>query len=184
MKNSLTMLLVAQGVPMLLMGDECGRTQLGNNNAYCHDSPLTWFDWNLFSENAELFRFCRLMIRFRKEQPILRSPSHDGPHAPTTVWHGTRAYQADWSGTSRVLAFQRSQTVASKFESIYVAMNMHWENLDFELPILAGQMPWHVVANTSMPAPEDIWEPGNEPTLADQTHFKVAGRSIVVLIAK
>ena len=169
---------------MLLMGDECGRTQLGNNNAYCHDSPLTWFDWDLLSANSELFRFCRLLIRVRKEQPLLRSPLHDGPRSPATIWHGTRAYQADWSGTSRVLAFQRSQTVGTKLESIYVAMNMHWESLDFELPNLPPEMRWHAVANTGMSAPDDIWESGSEPPLADQASLTVGGRSIVVLIAK
>ena len=109
---------------------------------------------------------------------------HDGPSAPATVWHGTRAYQADWSGTSRVLAFQRSQSVESKLESIYVAMNMHWESLDFELPTPPQNMRWHVVANTAASAPEDIWESGSEPPIANQASLTVGGRSIVVLIAK
>jgi glycogen operon protein len=183
-KNAICMLLVSQGVPMLLMGDECGHTQQGNNNAYCHDNSLTWFDWEQVKSNADLYRFCRLMIKFRREQPALRSPLHGGPEAPELVWHGTRAHRADWSATSRVMAFQRSQMSADKLESIYVAMNMHWESLEFELPSPPSGFEWHVVVNTGMPSPEDIWETGREPRLADQRAVMVGGRSIVVLLAK
>jgi isoamylase len=184
MKNALAMLFLAQGVPMLLMGDECGRTQLGTNNAYCHDGPLTWFDWGLLHANADLFRFCRLLIRFRRERPMLRSPLHDGAGAPNLIWHGTQAHSPDWSGTSRVLAWQRTQTSGSKHESIYVAMNMYWETLDFELPIPPAGMQWHIAVNTALPSPEDICEPGNEPSLDERDRLSVGGRSTVVLIAK
>ena len=68
-KNALAMLLLSQGVPMLLMGDEVGRTQQGNNNAYCHDSPLTWLDWSLQEQNAELFRFCQQTDRLSPAAP-------------------------------------------------------------------------------------------------------------------
>ena len=75
-KNALTMLMVSQGIPMLLMGDEVGRTQRGNNNAYCVDGPLTWLDWSLIGPNADVFRFCRRLIAFRKAHPILRHPAY------------------------------------------------------------------------------------------------------------
>lgn len=183
MKNALAMLLLAQGVPMLLMGDECGRTQLGNNNAYCHDSPLTWLDWKLVENNAEMFRFCRTMIRFRHDQPILRCARFDGPDAPELTWHGTRAHWADWSGTSRVLAWQRTQLIGDRVASIYAAMNMYWDPLEFELPYPPRGTKWHLVANTAARSPEDIWEPGHEPMVADQARIGVAGRAIVVLLA-
>ncbi|MGD9635128.1 MAG: glycogen debranching enzyme, partial [Pirellulales bacterium] len=184
MKNALAMLLLSQGVPMLLMGDECGRTQLGNNNAYCHDSPLNWLDWTLVEKYKELFRFCRLMIRFRRDQRILRCPRFDGPDAPELTWHGTRAHRADWSGTSRVLAWQRTLVVEDRVVSVYAALNMYWEPLEFELPDPPRGTSWHLVANTAAKSPEDIWEPGHEPALADQARWNVAGRSIVVLLAK
>jgi isoamylase len=178
------MLLTAQGVPMLLMGDECGRTQQGNNNAYCHDGELTWFDWRLLETNAELFRFCREMIRFRREQSVLRSPHFDGPDAPELTWHGTQAHRPDWSGTSRVLAWQRTQVVGDHVESIYAAMNMYWEPLEFELPYPPRGTKWHLVADTVARSPEDIWEAGQEPVLADQARTSVTGRAIVLLIAR
>lgn len=183
MKNALVMLFTAQGVPMLLMGDECGRTQQGNNNAYCHDGELTWFDWRLLESNAELFRFCREMIRFRRSQPLLRSQNFDGPDAPELTWHGTQAHRADWSGTSRVLAWQRTQVVGNRVESIYTAMNMYWEPLEFELPYPPRGTQWRLAVNTAAKSPEDIWMPSEEPALGDQARMSVDGRSILVLLA-
>jgi len=182
-KNSLAMLLVSQGVPMLLMGDECGRTQQGNNNTYCQDNALGWFDWTLVTEQAELLRFCRLLIQFRKQHPALRHPLHPGPGAPEVHWHGTRAGCPDTSAGSRVSAFHRVSNVGDGLDVVYVAMNMHWEGLDFALPgTPRGQ--WRIFANTAMNPPEDICEPGNEPQLADQGKIHVGGRSITILVAR
>ena len=74
--------------------------------------------------------------------------------------------------------------VGAKLESVYVAMNMHWEDLDFEPPAPPTGMEWHVVANTAVPSPEDISEPGSEPQLGERARLSVGGRSVVVLIAK
>jgi glycogen operon protein len=183
-KNALTMLLVSQGVPMLLMGDECGQTQQGNNNTYCQDSPLAWLDWDLVSENAELFRFCRLMIQLRKQHPALRHSQHPGPGAPEANWHGTRAWRADWSPGSRVLAFHRIASDGDGMDVVYVAMNMHWESLDFELPGPPEGRTWRVVANTHLPSPDDICEAGREVPLSDQATICVGGRSVIVLVAR
>ena len=72
MKNFLATLLLSQGVPMILGGDEIGRTQVGNNNAYCQDSEISWYDWRLFDSNRELFQFTRALIDLRKNHPIFR----------------------------------------------------------------------------------------------------------------
>ena len=183
-KNAITMLLVSQGVPMFFMGDECGRTQLGNNNAYCHDSPLNWFDWNLPAQNAELFRFCRLMIQFRHQHPVLKESRHFGPGAAEIVWHGTRAWNPDWSDGNRVLACQRYGRTGNQNDVIYIAANMHTEDLEFELPALPPGLKWAVAVNTSVPSPEDIWEHGTAPPLDNQAKLVIGDRSIVVLIAQ
>jgi glycogen operon protein len=184
-KNALAMLFVSQGVPMLLMGDECGQTQQGNNNTYCQDSPLAWLDWDLVTENAELFRFCRLMIQFRKSHPALRHAQHPGHGAAEVNWHGTRAWRADWSPGSRIVAFHRIAPAGDGMDVIYVAMNMHWESLDFELPSPpTAREKWHVAANTALPSPDDIYEPGREAPLADQATVCVGGRSVIVLVAR
>jgi isoamylase len=96
MKNALAMLLTSQGVPMLLMGDEMGRTQYGNNNTYCHDSELNWLDWGLLERYAGLFRFASRMIAFRKAHSVLRNAWHlrnaDYVRSgyPDISWHGER----------------------------------------------------------------------------------------------
>jgi isoamylase len=189
-KNALAMQFVSQGVPMLLMGDECGQSQQGNNNTYCQDSPLAWLDWDLVNENAELFRFCRLMIQFRKNHRSIRHPLHPGPGAPEINWHGTRAWRADWSPRNRILAFHRiampqDGTAQDGMDVIYVAMNMHWETLEFELPSPpTTRTRWHVLANTGLPSPDDICDPGREVPLTNQTKIRVEGRSILILVAR
>ena len=95
-KNALAMLLVSQGVPMILMGDEVARTQHGNNNAYNHDSELTWFDWGLVAANADLLRFTGKLVAFRHAHHVLRNRWHlsgqdqAGSGYPDISWHGTR----------------------------------------------------------------------------------------------
>ena len=191
-KNAATLMLISQGVPMILMGDELGRTQRGNNNTYGHDNELNWQDWTLVEKNAHLLRFFQHMIAFRHAHPMLRNRSHltntdyKGTGYADITWHGTRAWQADWSGN--VIAFllsgkhAKGGTVDDDF--IYVGINMHWDALPFELPGLPAELQWRIFANTSMTSPEDIWEPGSEPVLQDQHGFTAAGRSIFVLVGK
>ena len=111
MKNAMAILFISHGVPMLLMGDEMGRSQKGNNNAYCHDNELTWLDWRLYRDNHELVRFVRTLIAFRNAHPVLRSAHHFrntdyvGSAFPDISWHGVTPWAADWSGYSRTLAF-------------------------------------------------------------------------------
>jgi glycogen operon protein len=194
MKNAVAIMMVSQGVPMVLMGDEVGRTQCGNNNTYCHDNGLNWMDWTLLESNADLFRFFKNCIAFRKAHPVLRNRSHlrnqdyVGSGYADITWHGTRAWYADWSDESRTLAFMlcgkhaRGGQVEDNY--IYVALNMHWETQMFELPQPPQGLQWHAFANTGVTPPEDIWEPGGEPLLSDQDHFLMGPRSVVILVSK
>ncbi|MBF0606885.1 MAG: glycogen debranching protein GlgX [Candidatus Magnetobacterium sp. LHC-1] len=193
-KNALTLLMVSAGVPMLLMGDEVGRTQHGNNNTYCHDSELNWLNWDMLKTNNELFTFARHIIHFRRAHPVLRIRHHFqhkdyvGSGYPDISFHGTRAWRCDWSATSRVLAFmlcgKHAKQGAVRDDYIYVAMNMFWEHLGFEIPHLPDPMKWHVAVNTGMPAPQDSNVPGTEPVLGDQHNFLVGPRSMVVLVGR
>ncbi len=111
MKNAVAMLMVSQGVPMILMGDEVGRSQRGNNNTYCHDNELSWLDWTLLQSNKDMFRFFKHCIAFRNAHPVLRSRSHFrnedyvGSGYADITWHGTQAWNADWSDSSSTIAF-------------------------------------------------------------------------------
>ncbi len=194
MKNLVTLLMVSQGTPMILAGDEMGKTQGGNNNAYCQDNEISWLDWRLLEKNKELFEYFRKIIALRLAHPVLRSRTHFqntdymGSGFADITWHGTQAWNADWSDSCRCLAFMlcgmhaKGGTVDDN--TVYVAMNMHWEMHGFALPKLPKKMKWHVAANTDALAPQDIWEPGREPKLANQEEFLVGPRSVVVLIAK
>jgi glycogen operon protein len=189
-KNALTMLLLSQGIPMLLMGDEVGRTQQGNNNAYCQDNELNWFDWNLLQDNADCLRFCRHLIAFRKQHPSLRQPLHAGHSGAgggflEVSWHGTAAWRPDWSAGSRSLALLlRGGSGAGPEDVLYLALNAYWEMLPFGLPAPPPGWRWHVFVNTGMAPPEDVWPPGAEPPLGDQGRVLVGPRSVVVFVAR
>jgi glycogen operon protein len=194
MKNAVAMLMVSTGVPMILMGDEVGRSQNGNNNTYCHDNELNWLDWSLLEKNADLFRFFKHCIGFRNAHPVLRSKYHfsnrdykNSGYADIT-WHGTQAWNADWSDSSRILAFmlcgKHAKSGMLEDNYVYVAMNMHWETLWFEVPGLKDGMKWHVFANTGAAFPDDICVPGKEPLLENQSGLLVRDRSVVILVGK
>jgi glycogen operon protein len=193
-KNAIAMLLMSQGVPMILMGDEIGRSQQGNNNAYCHDSPLAWMDWGLLESNHALFRFVSHCIRFRHRHPVLRNRYHlsnrdyVGSGYADITWHGTQAWNADWSASSRTIAFMLDGKHArgghAADDTIYVAMNMHWDSHVFELPKLPEGQAWHIFANTGMAPADDVWEPDTEPLLSDQNAMILADRSVCILVGR
>jgi isoamylase len=194
MKNAMAMLLVSQGVPMLLMGDEMGRSQQGNNNTYCHDNELNWLDWTLRARHADLFEFVRQCVAFRHAHPVLRNRYHlcnqdyVGSGYPDISWHGVQAWQPDFSEGSRALAFMlcgmHARGGQTRDDYIYVAMNMLWEGLGFELPRPPSGRQWHVFANTGEASPNDIRAPGSEPVLADQDTFFMGSRSVAILVGR
>ncbi|MEA2642536.1 MAG: isoamylase [Chloroflexota bacterium] len=194
MRNALAILMVSQGVPMILMGDEVARTQQGNNNTYCHDNELNWLDWTLVEEHADLLRFFRRCITFRRAHPVLRNSGHFqhrdyvGSGYPDISWHGEHLWRPDWSPNSRTIAFmldgQHAKGGAEHDNSIYVAMNMHWAGHGFDLPPLPPNLAWHVFANTGVQPPEDSWELGSEPRLPDQSGILVGPRSVVILVGR
>jgi glycogen operon protein len=192
-KNAIAMLMVSQGVPMLLMGDEVGRTQNGNNNTYCHDNELSWLDWHLQTKNPEILEFVKHCIAFRRSHPVLRNPNHFrnqdyvGSGYADITWHGTKAWNADWSESNRAIAFllcgkhAKRGTVEDNY--IYVAMNMHWQTQWFEIPGLPPSLHWHVFANTGAVFPSS-YLPGTEPVLENQSGLLVGDRSVVILVGK
>jgi isoamylase len=197
MRNAIAILMVSQGIPMLLMGDEMGRTQHGNNNAYCHDSELTWLDWNLLETHADFFRFVQNCIAFRNAHPVLRNriffrnEDYMGSGYPDISWHGRKAWQPDWeedADETHTLAFmlcgKHAKGGTARGDYVYVAMNMHWEAHGFELPKLPAQMKWHVFVNTAMQPPEDVCEVGMEPELPEQGWIMVGARSVVILVGR
>ena len=198
-KNALTLLFVSQGVPMLFMGDECGRTQRGNNNAYCQDEPWNWFDWTMPEKYDGLHRFTRLMIAFRKANPALRQTEFltgrdvVGSGYPDISWHGTQPWKPDWTPASLSLAFmlcgRHGVAVGGPPHFIYCVFNSYYQPLEFTLPTLPRGAKWFRVVDTARPSPEDIVEPGEEvplqmPAAGKKLTLTVTERSAVVLLGR
>jgi isoamylase len=181
-KSFLAIVLLSQGTPMLLAGDEFRRTQRGNNNAYCQDNDISWVDWGLLAREQELFRFARLMIAFRRRHAVLRRRNYywgapDDQGQPEITWHGVRLGQPDWSHSSRSLAF--ALTGGAGDDDLYVAVNMWTGDLEFELPEVAPGRVWRRSVDTAAPSPEDIVEEGGGAPVAGRVC--VTARSVVVL---
>ena len=193
-KNALSILMVSQGVPMILMGDEMGRTQYGNNNTYCHDNDLNWLNWNLKEENKDIFNFAKHIIHFRNAHPALRNRNHfsNNDYKATGYadisYHGVSAWYADWSASSRVFAFMLDGNYAKngtvKDDYIYVAINMYWDGLSFEIPQLPNGLSWHISANTGVSSPNDFYPVGEEVVAENQSSFTIGGRSMIILVGK
>jgi glycogen operon protein len=194
MKNAFALLLTSQGVPMILMGDEVGRSQDGNNNTYCQDNELNWLDWSLMEQNADLLQFVQHMVAFRHAHPVLRNAYHlsgqdyVGSGYADITWHGTQAWNADWSGTSRVLALllcgKHARGGTTTDDYVYVAFNFHWDALPFDLPGLPDGRQWHLFANTSATDGPSSYAPGSEPRLDNQHQVLAGGRSTIILVGR
>jgi glycogen operon protein len=185
MKNLMTILLLAHGTPMLLMGDEVARTQNGNNNAYCQDNETTWFDWSDVERHADLLRFVRKLIHFRRRHPEFRAEhfwkeSDEGQGSPIITWHGVRLHEPDLGGDSHSLAF--SLQSADGHEMLHVILNSYWAPLQFELPELPQDIHWQRIADTALASPHDIVALDNVVPV-DSSDYDVAARSIVILKA-
>jgi isoamylase len=187
-RNALLILLCSWGIPMVLAGDEAGRTQHGNNNAYCHDGPLSWFDWNLTMENADLVRFARCAIGFRRAHPALRQAGSGQERQagwfPSVSWHGITPWAPDWTPHNRLLACMFYTCDGGAHDCVYLAANAYWEPLRVELPVLPEAAAWHLFADTSAAPPDDVSEPGQEPVLKDQVRAWIPGRSAIALVAR
>jgi isoamylase len=183
-RNCAVLLMLARGVPMFVAGDEIRRTQQGNNNAYCQDNGVSWFDWQLMDTHRDLLRFWKGLIAFRKRHATLhRGHFFNGVvnerSLPDVTWHGTVLNSPGWDDPeARALAC----TLGGEHTDpdLHVMMNMYWDNLDFELPVVAGRS-WFRALDTSQPSPNDIADPGQEPPVPGSS-YTVQGRSIVVLV--
>jgi glycogen operon protein len=193
-KNFFTLLMVSQGIPMVLSGDEFGNSQKGNNNAYCQDNEISWLDWDLLEQNNDLYTFVKRIIAFRKNHPALRNRFHFqnrdymGSGYADITWHGNEPWASDWSDNNRRIAFllcgKHAKQGLAQDDFIYVAMNMDWHMNGFSIPGLPEDKAWRVAVNTDLTAGEDIYEQGKEVLLENQEEFLVGPRSIAVLIGK
>jgi isoamylase len=184
-KNFLTLTLFAIGTPMLLMGDEVRRTQGGNNNAYCQNTEITWFDWTLVEKHADLHRFFKALValRMNRDLPVERLDMtlNELLRRQPVQWHGVRLNDPDWGHQSHTLA--ATVLLLGYKLVLHLIINAYWEPLEFEIPALEGQESWRRCVDTYLDSPNDIrsWE---EAQFLLGSTCRVQPRSVVILLAK
>jgi glycogen operon protein len=184
-RNCLAILLLSQGVPMMLAGDEMLRTQNGNNNAWCQDNELSWIDWSLVDENADAVRFVSELIALRKRHPALRrarfltGEDNGGSSLPDIKWYGANLAAPDWRNPDgRSLAFTLAGIDADE-PLLHVIMNMNHEPLQHLLPEPSGTQ-WRVAVDTAAASPADVVTPADQQAV-EENFYRVRERSVVVL---
>jgi glycogen operon protein len=195
-KNMLATLLLSQGVPMISQGDEVRRTQQGNNNAYCQDNAISWFDWRLVKRNQHLLRFVQELIRFRKSEITVRQPYFlsGQPRVPGGLpdisWFGAMGGQVPWNN-----ALDRSLTCllgaappTMEYESslYHIIMMLHggWEPRDFSFPAVCQNFSWHLFIDTAAAAPQDIFPDKNGPKPELNKTLRMEPLSMKVFLAE
>jgi isoamylase len=194
-KSMAAILLLSQGVPMFTAGDEFGRSQNGNNNAWCQDNPTSWLDWSLAEKNADLLRFFQKCIQLRKTYSVFRREnffndieySGDSGDFREIVWQSVEPGRQDWSSECRILAFLLDGRGAAgkREDDFFIMLNgSRKEDATFALPEVPGrgrERCWCRIIDTAALAPSDfmgVTEPGI--TLSPAT-VKVKAMAVVVL---
>jgi glycogen operon protein len=164
-----------------MMGDEVRRTQLGNNNAYCQNNEVSWFDWSLCQRHADLHRFVQLLIQLRLR--FAANPSGNFLSLAEFIerakiqWHGVQLWAPDLSVDSHTLA---ATAYIENEGGFHLMVNAYWESLCFSLPAIPdGCGPWRRLIDTFQDAPSDFLE--QEAEMQYQTAYTVQSRSVVLM---
>jgi glycogen operon protein len=183
-KNFLTVTVMSLGMPMLLMGDECRRTQRGNNNAYCHDNEISWLDWALLGKHADVLRFVKLLCAQRGLRTVKHEHARISLHTvlqnAKMAWHGIKLNQPDWGEGSHSLAL--GGELHDEGLLLHLILNAYWEPLEFELPQLETGT-WRRWIDTSLESPDDIAVWDEAPPVVDSA-YRAADRSVVLLFSR
>ncbi len=186
-KNLLSTLLLSPGVPMLSMGDEVSRSQGGNNNTWCQESPLGWMIWSPEDCDSLLYKFVERVIHIRKKLPTLFSPplprtakdfanEIDG-QSLSLQWHGIELNNPDWSSWSHSLSFSVHLGTNKNEAVMWMGLNACNQNLDFQLPRPCKN--WYLAINTANPSPNDAPE---QAIAWNEKSIKVNNHSLVMTL--
>ena len=182
-RNAFLMLLLSQGTPCILAGDEFGNSQNGNNNVYCQDNETGWLNWHRGMREMELTEFVKELIRFRKDHPVLHQRNlllgmdQKSCGVPDISYHGENAWQAPDQYESRQLGVFLSGE-ALETEDCFIALNMHWVEHTFAIPTLPKSKEWNLSVSTQ----DGVLE--NPMPLGKKKSIIVPGRTIVVLTGR
>lgn len=189
-RNALLLLLLSCGTPMLLAGDERGRTQSGNSNAYCHDSELTWVDWTPEPLGERLGEFTRRAIALRRAHPAVHRDSHPDSEPreglpPAVSWHGAWPWKPEWHSPQPLLAAMFCEPEPSGgADLVYLVANADADAVDVRPPTAPRGLGWALAADTGRRAADEAIHPvGREQRLGPDPVLHVAPYSTVVLVA-
>ena len=176
-KNLILSLLISRGVPMILMGDEIGRSQGGNNNSWCQNNLLGWMNWEHGQQDLELLEYFKYVIKIRKKLINIFNPSffpnnQTNENIPTYHWHGTKLDSPDWSSWSHTVAFSINKDKTNPL--IWIGLNAYSKSIDFPLP--KCKYNWLKVIDTSM---SEIFE----PLTINEKSVSIKSRSSLLIIA-
>ncbi len=181
-KNMLATLFISRGVPMLSGGDEFRRTQQGNNNAYCQDNEISWYDWSLLRKNSEIHRFCKEIIAFRVRHKLLRLEKFYTEK--DVLWFDRNGNSPEWSGASRSLGLLiRARENINSDRELCIIFNAEAKDVLFKLPASPADESWYLAVDTAKASPDDISPKGHESLLANRDEYCVQDRSTVILVS-
>ncbi|SIT44107.1 Glycogen operon protein GlgX (fragment) [Paraburkholderia piptadeniae] len=187
-RNLMAILFLSQGVPMMLAGDEVLRSQHGNNNGYCQDNALSWFDWRRVESASGMLRFMRELIALRKRHASLRRrrfltgrPAQGHAH-PGIAWHGERLHEPEWQNPrARLLAFTLGGDDPGE-ALLHVVLNMDDSACHVALPTVLDGRRWHRIVDAAQSSPHDI-VPAPREAATELGHCLIQPRTDVVLEA-
>jgi glycogen operon protein len=194
-KNFFATMMISLGTPMILGGDEFARTQNGNNNAYCQDNEISWYDWTFTGKNSGLYRFAKEIIAFRLRHPGFMRPEffsgRGGAYKaiPDISWFDEKGGAINWDEAGQYLALRllgsKADTLADRDDNdFYIMLNANIDLINFFVADPPPKKVWYRAVDTGQSSPNDILPLGSEELLSSQKLYPVKARSIVILISK
>ncbi|WP_163337263.1 glycogen debranching protein GlgX [Desulfopila sp. IMCC35008] len=194
-RSMFTILMLSQGIPMITAGDELGRSQRGNNNAWCQDNETSWLDWRLLEKNAEQLSFFRFVINLRRKHQLFRRDdffhlgrkNDNGIQKQEISWQYLIPGQQNWEKETRGLGVLLHGETDDSFrdDDFFIMINGHKErSLSFTLPPVPGKDTnglWHLIINTAGTTLPDILPAEEKNSLKSQTRYTVAPFGVTVL---
>ncbi len=172
-KNMMATMLLSHGVPMIVSGDECRRTQRGNNNAYCQDNDISWFDWRLIRKNQSLVRFFKGLTQFRRSQNTVRrrrflTGQTNGNGLADVNWFGPDGQTVEWHSDSNAIMCMFSGHTSDEdldpdARDVLFLINSTPDDREFRLPEILQTQPWTMFLDTARESPKDIYPQLNGP---------------------
>jgi glycogen operon protein len=195
-RNFLATLLLSQGVPMIYMGDEMGRTKQGNNNTYCQDNEISWLDWKLLEEYKDLQEFTKFLLKTYREHPVFRRRRffqgreirgseikditffrHDGQEMNDEDWNDPFAKTVGLRLAGNAMVETDARGTPLVDDVLYWILNAHHETMGFVLPEVAEGDDWRLVFDT-----RNAEIPAEDPTFAGNSTYELEGRSTALFI--